>query len=873
METAKKNSHQMHQMHGHAHKHGAATDPVCGMTVDPSSAAHVFEHGGVKYYFCCNGCRTKFAADPARYLAKHAAATQKEIPMTDPVCGMKVDPSSAAGTHEHKGVKYSFCSTHCLAQFKADPEKYLAKTAPAQAAPKGAQYTCPMHPEIVKDGPGSCPKCGMALVPMVPAAPAAAEYTCPMHPEVRSPKPGNCPKCGMALVPVAGAQEDDSELRDMTRRFWVGAVLSVPLFVIAMAPYFGWLQPFGLAPHSRMYLEFALGTPVVLWSGWPFFHKFWLSLKNRSPNMYTLIGLGVALAYVFSVAAVFAPSLFPQEFRSHGGEVGTYFEAAAVIVTLVMLGEVMQLRAIGETSQAIRKLLALAPNTALRIEPDGREMEVPLGEVQVGDKLRVRPGEKMPVDAVCIEGSSNVDESMITGEPLPVPKKPGSKVTGATINGKGTLVIRAERVGAETLLSQIVHMVAQAQRTRAPVQRLADMVAAYFVQTVIVIAIVTAAVWWFYGPEPRLTYALVNAVAVLIIACPCAVGLATPISITVAMGQGALNGILFRNAEAVEKLRDVDTLVMDKTGTLTLGKPQLTDLVVEGIGEKDALTLIASLERASEHPLAQAIVKSAEDRGVRLSPVEKFESVTGQGVLGEIGGRKIAVGSRRFMESLGAVPPPLAEKADALRTQGKTALYAAIDGRTAAVIAVADPIKETTHDAIRMLQAEGVKLVMLSGDSRKTAEAVGRQLGIEEVIAEVLPEQKVETIKSLQGRGRVVAMAGDGINDAPALAQANVGIAMGTGTDVAIESGSVTLVKGDLRGIVKAIRLSNATMRNVKQNLFFAFVYNALGVPIAAGVLYPVFGLLLSPIFAGAAMAMSSVSVVTNALRLRRAKL
>jgi Cu+-exporting ATPase len=498
---------------------------------------------------------------------------------------------------------------------------------------------------------------------------------------------------------------------------------------------------------------------------------------------------------------------------------------------------------------------------------------VPLAEVKVGDRLRVRPGEKMPVDGTCVEGSSNVDESMITGEPVPVPKKPGDRVTGATINGKGTLVIRAERVGADTLLARIVHMVTQAQRTRAPVQRLADLVAGWFVQTVVAVAVVTAVVWGIYGPEPRLVYAVVNAVAVLIIACPCALGLATPISITVAMGQGALNGILFRNAEAVEKLREIDTLVVDKTGTLTLGRPQLTDLAVAGIAESEALKLIASLERASEHPLAQAIVTEAEKRGLPLDPVERFESVTGQGVHGSVGGRAVAVGSRGFIESRGTVPQALADRADALRAQGKSALYAAIDGRTAAVVAVADPIKETTHEAIRSLKDEGVRLVMLSGDSRQTAEAVGRQLGIEEIIAEVLPEQKVETIKALQGRGRTVAMAGDGINDAPALAQANVGIAMGTGTDVAIESGSVTLVKGDLRGIVKAIRLSHATMRNVKQNLFFAFVYNALGVPVAAGVLYPFFGLLLSPIIAGAAMAMSSVSVLTNALRLRTVRL
>jgi len=753
------------------------------------------------------------------------------------------------------------------------PAHGSAAAHPATAVKAGAIYTCPMHPEFQQTGPGSCPKCGMTLVPLVPAKEVAAEYTCPMHPEIRSPKPGNCPKCGMALVPVAGTKEDDSELRNMTRRFWVSAVLTAPLAVIAMAPYFGVMEPFGIPMQVRMYVELALGTPVVLWGGWPFFRKFALSIKNRSPNMYTLIGLGVALAWIFSIAAVFAPGLFPQEFQEDSGQVGAYFEAAAVIVTLVLLGEVMQLRALGQTSRAIRELLALAPNTAMRIEADGREVEVPLAEVQVGDKLRVRPGEKVPVDGACMEGSSNVDESMITGEPVPVAKKPGDRVTGATINGKGTLIIRAERVGADTLLSQIVHMVAQAQRTRAPVQRLADLVAAYFVETVIAIAVLTALVWWVFGPEPRLTYAVVNAVAVLIIACPCAVGLATPISITVAMGQGAINGILFRNAEAVEKLRDIDTLVVDKTGTLTLGSPRLVDLVVEGMTESEALLLIASLERASEHPLAQAIVKGAEDRGLRLSPVEKFESITGQGVRGEIGGRKVAVGSRRFMESQGTLPASLADKADTLRTQGKTALYAAIDGRAVAVVAVADPIKETTPEAIKTLQSEGVRVVMLSGDSRKTAEAVGRQLGIDDVIAEVLPDQKVEAIKSLQAQGRKVAMAGDGINDAPALAQANVGIAMGTGTDVAIESGSVTLVKGDLRGIVKAIRLSRATMRNVKQNLFFAFVYNALGIPIAAGVLYPFFGLLLSPIFAGAAMAMSSVSVVTNALRLRRAKL
>jgi Cu+-exporting ATPase len=788
--------------------------------------------------------------------ARHPAAPESSASTIDPVCGMAVDPASAADKVNYNGKSYYFCSQHCASRFKADPEKYSAASTHGHAH----------HVHVPADRTGT--------KPLEKPASGSTKYTCPMHPEIVQDGPGSCPKCGMALVPVSGAEEDKTELRDMTRRFWVSAALSAPLLMIAMAPYFGFAEPFGLAPRVRSFLESALGTPVVLWGGWPFFHKFWLSLQNRSPNMYTLIGLGVALAYVYSVVAVFAPGLFPHEFRMHGGEeVGAYFEAAAVIVTLVLLGEVMQLRAIGATSQAIRQLLALAPHTALRIEADGHEAEVPLAEVKVGDRLRVRPGEKVPVDGTVLEGASNVDESMLTGEPIPVQKKAGERVTGATINGKGTLVIRAERVGSDTLLGQIVHMVAQAQRSRAPVQRLADLVAAYFVQAVIAIAIVTALAWWFLGPEPRLAYALVNAVAVLIIACPCAVGLATPISITVAMGQGALHGILFRNAEAVEKLREVDTLVVDKTGTLTVGRPELVDFVVEGIDESEALRLIASLERASEHPLAQAIVRAAESRKLALQPVENFRSITGQAVEGTIGGRKLTIGSERAMQGLGGVPSAFAEKAQALRAQGKGVMFTAIDGRVCALIAVADPIKETTAEAVRLLKQQRIRIVMLSGDARQTAEAVGRQLGIDEVVAEVLPEQKVAKIKELQARGRFVAMAGDGINDAPALAQANVGIAMGTGTDVAIESATVTLVKGDLRAIVKAIRLSHATMRNVKQNLFFAFVYNALGVPIAAGVLYPAFGLLLSPIFAGAAMAMSSVSVVSNALRLRRVRL
>jgi Cu+-exporting ATPase len=739
----------------------------------------------------------------------------------DPVCGMTVDPASAAGHVDYQGKTYHFCSQHCVHAFKVDPEKYLKprKEIPQKSA---ARYTCPMHPEVVQVGPGSCPKCGMALVPM------------------------------------EGAAEDDSELRDLTRRLWVSALLSAPLVVLAMAPMFGWGRTYPL-------LELALATPVVLWGGWPFFRKFWLSLEHRSPNMYTLIGLGVGLAYGYSVVAVLAPGVFPHEFRMHeSGTVGTYFEAAAVIVTLVMVGEVMQLRAMGATSQAIRQLLELAPANAVRIDAHG-EKEIPLSDVQVGDKLRVRPGEKVPVDGSVVDGGSNVDESMLTGEPLPVAKKAGDRVTGGTINGAGSLVIRAERVGADTLLSRIVHMVGEAQRTKAPVQRLADLVAAYFVYAVIAIAVLTAAAWSLWGPEPRFAYALVNAVAVLIIACPCAVGLATPISITVAMGQGALNGILFRNAEAVEKLREVDTLIFDKTGTLTVGKPKLTDVRVMGEWkEPELLRLVASMERASEHPLAQAIVQGALERGIELAPVRDFFSMTGQGVVGTVDGRQVAVGSARFAQWSGAMPDLAA---------GKTVLFAAVDGKVAGILAVADPIKDTSREAVELLKAEGVRLVMLSGDAQRTAEAVGRELGIDEVLGGVLPEDKQNRVRELQAQGRGVAMAGDGINDAPALAQANVGIAMGTGTDVAIESAAVTLVKGDLRAIVKAIRLSRATLRNVKQNLGFAFGYNALGVPLAAGVLYPFTGLLLSPIFAGAAMALSSVSVVSNALRLRRVRL
>jgi len=704
---------------------------------------------------------------------------------------------------------------------------------------------------------------------------SGAQYTCPMHPQVLKNAPGDCPICGMALVPVgaAAAEQDDTELRDLTRRLWVGIVLSVPLVILAMSPMVGILEPFGLAPRARGWVEFVLGTPVVLWVGWPILRKFWLSLRTWNLNMYSLIGLGVGLAYLFSLAAVFFPALFPHEFREHDGAVGTYFEAAAVIVTLVILGDVLQLRAMGQTSQAIRQLLQLAPNLAWRLREDGTEEQVALDTVQAGDRLRVKPGDKVPVDGTLLDGASRVDESMITGEPVPVAKKPGDRVTGATVNGSGSFVMRAERVGADTLLARIVHMVAEAQRTRAPIQRLADIIAAYFVQVVVAIAVVTALAWWGFGPSPALTYALLNAVAVLIIACPCAVGLATPISMTVAMGRGAGMGILFRNAEAIEHMRGIDTVVVDKTGTLTLGKPALTDFACEGMGETEALALVAGVEQLSEHPIATAIVEGAKARGVAPARAEGFDAVNGLGVEARIGGRAVLVGSRAFLAQRDVYAGSWEARAEQWRGEAKTVVFFAVDGRTHGIAAVADPVKESTPEAIAALKARGVRIVMLTGDSRRTAAVVARQLAIDEAVGEVLPEDKAKHVKRLQSEGRKVAMAGDGINDAPALAQADVGIAMGTGTDVAMESAGVTLVKGDLRGIARAAALSRATMRNIRQNLVFAFGYNALGIPVAAGVLYPAFGLLLSPIFAGAAMALSSVSVVTNALRLRRVAL
>ncbi len=779
---------------------------------------------------------------------------------------MTITPEDAVGHVEHRGQTYYFCAESCLERFRATPEAFVdAGPRPAAPAVPGATYVCPMDPEVRQSEPGACPKCGMALEPELPAAPATkTEWTCPMHPEIVRDEPGSCPICGMAFEPrtVAIEEAPNPELVDMSRRFWTSAALTTPLLAGAMGGFIsGWV-------------ELALATPVCLWGAWPFFVRGWRSVVTWNLNMFTLIGLGVAVAYGYSVVAVIVPGVFPEGFRDETGEVGVYFEVAAVIVTLILLGQVLELRARSQTGAAIRTLLGLAAKSARRLRDDGSEEDVPLEAVRAGDRLRIRPGEKVPVDGVVLEGTSAVDESMVTGEPIPVEKRAGDRVVGATINGTGTLVMRAEKVGADTLLARIVAMVSEAQRSRAPIQKLADVVSGYFVPIVIAIAMVTFVVWALAGPEPRLAHALVNAVAVLIIACPCALGLATPLSIMVATGKGATMGILFRNAEAIEVLRKVDTLVVDKTGTLTEGKPRLVSVVpAAGHDEAALLRAAASLERGSEHPLAEAIVTGATARGVALADAADFQSLTGKGVTGRVEGRRVALGNRALMADLGIDTGTSDDRADTLRGEGQTVMFVAIDGRLAGLVGVADPIKESTPDAIRGLHADGVRIVMLTGDSRTTADAVARTLQIDDVIAEVLPDQKVDVVKRLQAEGRVVGMAGDGINDAPALAQAQVGIAMGTGTDVAMESAPVTLVKGDLRGIARARALSRATMRNIQQNLFFAFVYNAAGVPVAAGVLYPFFGLLLSPMIAAAAMSFSSVSVIGNALRLRRVDL
>jgi Cu+-exporting ATPase len=798
----------------------------------------------------------------------------------DPVCGMTVTDSSehhCVHKHEH----YYFCSAHCLGKFNAEPEQYLHKDA-AEAAGYCADdscdigtsfYTCPMHPEIKQNTPGACPKCGMALEAAgEPVAITRTEYTCPMHPEIVQDHPGNCAKCGMTLEPKTIALEQkNEELIDMTRRLWISSLLALPVFVLAMlADMAPALLPEALSMQSVQWIEFVLATPVVLWGGWPFFVRAVHSITSWNLNMFTLIGLGVSVAWSYSVVALLLPGIFPVSMKMHDGLVAVYFEAAAVITALVLLGQVLELRARSQTNTAIRMLLDLAPDTARIVHDDGSEEDVPLQHVKVGDHLRIRPGEKIPVDGSVTEGNSAVDESMISGESVPVEKYGGEHVIGATINGTGSLLMRAEKVGSDTLLSQIVHMVSEAQRSRAPIQKLADTVAGIFVPAVVSVAAIAFMAWWLWGPEPRLAHAVINAVAVLIIACPCALGLATPMSIMVGTGKGASMGVLIKNAEALETLEKVDVLVVDKTGTLTEGKPKLVALhTINAFDETDVLTLVASLENASEHPLAQAIVDGAKARNISLLIANDFASVTGKGVTGNVNGHKVALGNVQLFESLGIDSAHLPEQAETARAEGQTVMLIAIDNRAAGFISVADPIKQTTPEAIAQLHKAGIEVVMLTGDSTTTALAVAARLGIDRVEAEVLPDEKASIVKQLQADGKIVAMAGDGINDAPALAQAHVGIAMGTGTDVAMESAGVTLVKGDLRGVVRARHLSHAVMNNIRQNLFFAFVYNSLGVPVAAGVLYPAFGLLLSPMIAAAAMSFSSVSVIANALRLR----
>jgi len=833
-------------------------DPVCGMNVNPSTAKYVYSHAGKNYYFCCAPCVEKFKADPETYLRKPAPARPSNLVM------LGVQPATAKASDSH-------LHSHPTA---AQPTETQAPGS-VQGATGAPAYVCPMCPEVREAKPGPCPSCGMALEPDVPLAATRIEYTCPMHPQIVRTEPGSCPICGMALEPrtVTATAEENPELRDMTRRFWVSAILTAPLLAIAMAAMF-WEMPLHriLGGATLPWLEFALATPVVLWGGWPFFQRFWTSLVNRSPNMFTLIGLGTGVAYGYSVIATVAPQIFPESLRRMAGYPDVYFEAAAAITTLVLLGQVMELRARSRTSAAIRALLDLSPKTARLLNSDGSEHDVPLEKVKPGDRLRVRPGEKIPVDGVVLDGSSVVDESMITGESIPVEKHPGDKVVGATINGTGSFVMRAERVGSETLLARIVQMVSQAQRSRAPIQGLADRVAAWFVPAVVGISAVAFIAWLLVGPQPRLAHALVNAVAVLIIACPCALGLATPMAIMVGTGRGAHAGVLIKNAEALEILEKVDTLVVDKTGTLTEGKPTLAAVSAPQQDGIEVLRLAASLERASEHPLGAAIVAAAQQRNLKLSEPAEFTYAAGKGIRGIVAGRQIAVGNAALMLEVGAFAKDKAAYG-ALHVPGGTTLIVAIDGKFAGTLTVSDPVKPAAKDAIHELKKNGVEIVMLTGDRRETAAEIATLLGITEFEAEVLPERKAEIIRKLQGQRKVVAMAGDGINDAPALAQADVGIAMGTGTDVAMESAGITLVKGDLTGILRARKLSQATMRNIRQNLFFAFIYNAVGVPIAAGVLYPFFGLLLSPIFAAAAMSFSSVSVITNALRLRNVKL
>jgi P-type Cu+ transporter len=845
-----------------------AIDPICGMTVDPATAAGSHDHQGQRYYFCGLSCLERFKADPERALEPQLVSsakptTRRPLPMMepapavtgnaaiDPVCGMTVQPATAAGSYEYQGKTYYFCATSCLAKFRAEPIHYL--TPPEQRT--------------------------LRVMP-VPSG-GVVEYICPMDPEVLETKPGACRICGMALEPkvVSFNDERNPELDDMTKRFWICLGPSLLVMLLAMADMVpGWSLPQAFTGSTRNWVQWLLATPVVLWGGWPFFQRGWTSVVNRAPNMFTLIAMGTGAAYGYSTVATVAPTLLPSSFRLHDGSIAVYFEAAAIITVLVLLGQVLELKARSQTSSAIRSLLRLAPKTARLIKPDGQEEDVLLEHIHVGHRLRVRPGERVPVDGMVQEGTTSVDESMITGESIPVEKTVGVWVTGGTINGTGGIVMVAERVGRDTMLARIVQMVSEAQRSRATIQRLADVTAAYFVPLVVAVALITAAAWAIWGPEPKLAYALVNAVAVLIIACPCALGLATPMSIMVGTGRGATAGVLVKKAEALEVFGKVNTLVIDKTGTLTEGKPKLLSvLVVPPWSDVDLLRLAASLERSSEHPLAAAVVAGAEGRGIARTPIEQFRSVTGKGVTGTVAGRRVAIGTAAFLRNdvgvSGQSLTQLDDEAASLRREGQTILFVAIDEQAAGLLGVADPIKASTREAVLELKTEGIRVVMVTGDHRDTAEAVARQLGIEEVMAEVLPDQKGQIIARLKSQGRVVAMAGDGINDAPALALADVGIAMGTGADTAIESAGITLVKGDLRGLLRARRLSQATMRNIRQNLLFAFLYNVIGVPIAAGVLYPVWGILLSPMIASAAMTFSSVSVISNALRLRHVEL
>jgi P-type Cu+ transporter len=847
-------------------------DPVCGMMIDPQKAPAKIEHAGTTYYFCCAGCAGKFRTDPGKYL------NAKPVPRNE-VPPQELVQLGGLGT----ATRPHIVSLSSDASSIADSLEPAPLAANATQAPATNVYTCPMDTEVRRDKPGPCPKCGMALEPAIPRAPATrVEYTCPMHPQIVRDGPGSCPICGMALEPRTVSMEDpeDPELNSMTRRFWISVALTVPVLALGMSDMIPG-QPMErlLSLRAMGWMEFLLATPVVIWGGWPFFERGWASIVNRSLNMFTLIAIGTGTAYVYSVVALLRPELFAGATGMSGGQVPIYFEAAAMITTLVLLGQMLELRARHRTSASIRALLKLSPKNARMVTADGTEIDVPLEQIAPGDTLRVRPGESVPVDGVVVDGSSSVDESLITGEPLPIEKAAGSRVTGGTVNGTGTLLVRAQRVGSETLLAQIVRMVSEAQRSRAPIQRVADRVAAYFVPAVLLAAVVTFIVWLHFGPAPHINNAVLNAVAVLIIACPCALGLATPMAIMVGTGRGALAGVLVKNAESLEVLGKVDTLVIDKTGTLTEGKPRVTRVVAApGVEEGEVLRIAASLERASEHPLAAAILSAAAERHVALGEVSDFRAPTGKGVTGQLhdqqgGSAQAALGNRALLTDLGISHAEFASTVQPLESDGQTVVFVALDNMLLGAIAVADPIKESAREAIEQIHRDGIRIVMLTGDTRATAEAVAKKLGIDRVEAGVLPERKAAVVKELQAEGRVVAVAGDGVNDAPALAQANVGIAMSTGTDVAIESAGITLLRGDLRGIVRARKLSAATMRNIRQNLFFAFFYNSVGIPIAAGVLYPVLGLLLSPIIASAAMTFSSVSVITNALRLRHLKL